>query len=97
MNIEEVDVAASLQRAGPYLGHVHLVDSNRQVPGRGHANMRSVLRALRDVGYQGHLSVEALPLPNPYSATEAAIQTIRKLMMELRIPTEKEGSAGSDG
>jgi len=35
MNIEEVDLAASLKAAGPILGHVHLADTNRQAPGHG--------------------------------------------------------------
>ena len=36
MNIEEVDLAASLKAARSVLGHVHLADTNRQAPGHGH-------------------------------------------------------------
>jgi sugar phosphate isomerase/epimerase len=36
MNIEEDDLAASIRRAAPYLGHVQLGDSNRLQPGAGH-------------------------------------------------------------
>ena len=36
MNIEEASITESLKKAGRNLGYVHLVDSNRQVPGHGH-------------------------------------------------------------
>ncbi len=50
-NIEETDIPASLRRAGEILGHVHLVDSNREVPGHGHLDVRGVLRELVEMNY----------------------------------------------
>lgn len=83
MNIEEVDVVASLRQIGPNLGHVHLVDSNRRAPGHGHLDVRGVLKALRDTSYQGYLSFEVLPLPNSRQATEDAIRTVRGVLSGL--------------
>jgi len=83
MNIEEADILASLRRAAPHLGHVHLVDSNRQVPGYGHVDTRGVLRVLHEVGYQGYLAFEALPLPNPRQAAEDAARTVKGLLAGL--------------
>jgi sugar phosphate isomerase/epimerase len=83
MNIEEVDIAASLRRAGPNLGHVHLVDSNRRAPGHGHLDVRGVLQALRDINYPGYLSFEVLPLPSPRQATEDAIRNVRDILLDL--------------
>jgi sugar phosphate isomerase/epimerase len=83
MNIEEVDIAASLRRAGPSLGHVHLVDSNRQAPGHGHLDVRSALQALSDVGYPDYVSFEVLPLPDPLQAAGDAIRTVRGMMQDL--------------
>jgi sugar phosphate isomerase/epimerase len=74
MNIEEIDVAASLRQAGPRVGHVHFVDSNRRPVGNGHLVMRPIIDALREIGYAGCLSAEALPWPNPDGA---AVQTIK--------------------
>jgi sugar phosphate isomerase/epimerase len=51
MNIEEVDLEAGLAAAGARLGHVHLADTNRQAPGRGHLNVGSILRTLDRLGY----------------------------------------------
>jgi sugar phosphate isomerase/epimerase len=77
MNIEEVDMAASLRRAGARLGHIHLVDSNRQAPGHGHCDLSGLVQTLCDVGYQGHLSFEVVPLPSPQQAAEDSICTVR--------------------
>lgn len=77
MNIEEVDLAASLQAAGASLGHVHLADSNRRAPGHGHLSFRPVLEALARIGYQGWLSFEVLPLPDPARAVRDGMATVR--------------------
>lgn len=79
MNIEETDLAAALREAAPLLAHVHLADSNRQAPGRGHLDLRSVLRALEQIGYRGLLSFEVLPIPDARSAARQGIETVRVL------------------
>ncbi|MGB9606891.1 MAG: TIM barrel protein, partial [Bryobacteraceae bacterium] len=53
MNIEESDMAAALAAVAPRLGHVHLADSNRQAPGRGHLDFGPVLAMLARLGYRG--------------------------------------------
>ncbi len=83
MNIEEADMAASVRKAGASIGHVHLVDSNRQAPGHGHLDMLSVLQALQDVQYQGYLSLECLPLPDSRQAAEDGIRTLKPLLARL--------------
>ncbi len=83
MNIEEVDPAASLRRHAAVLGHVHLVDSNREVPGHGHVDMKAILQALLAVGYQGYLCFEVLPLPDPRQAASDGIQTVREILASL--------------
>lgn len=80
MNIEEVDLAASIRRAGNSLGYVHLVDSNRCGPGQGHLPFGEVLDALMDIGYDGYLSLECLPKPDAESAIKDALKYIRKLL-----------------
>jgi sugar phosphate isomerase/epimerase len=83
MNIEEVDIAASFRQAGENLGHVHLVDSNRQAPGHGHLDIRSVLKTLQEMNYQGYVAFETLPLPNPRQAAEDAIRTTKTVLSGL--------------
>ncbi len=83
MNIEEVNIAASIRRAGSSLGYIHLVDSNRCGPGQGHLPFREVLNALIDVGYDGYLSFECLPKPDADSALKSALSYVKKLLTEL--------------
>ena len=47
MNIEEAVIPASLRAVAPHLGHVHLADSQRWLPGHGHTDFVSAFRALR--------------------------------------------------
>jgi sugar phosphate isomerase/epimerase len=77
MNIEERDIAAALRGAGRWVGHVHFADSNRQAMGFGHTDPVPVLAALREIGYQGYLSAEILPLPDPLTAARQTIESIR--------------------
>lgn len=79
MNIEEADIAASLRRAGPRLGHVHVADSNRHAPGAGHIDFGAIAAALREIGYAGAVAVECLPLPTPRDAASQALATLESL------------------
>ncbi len=78
MNIEEADPAGALRAAGPAVGHVHFVDSNRHPAGLGHTDFAPIAEVLRDIGYAGYLSAEALPHPDSDAAAEQTITTFRK-------------------
>jgi len=79
MNIEEQDIAASLRRAGKSLGHVHLADSNRRAAGGGHTDFAPVARALREIGYDGFVSAEAMAGPGgPEEAAKMTMAAFRK-------------------
>jgi D-psicose/D-tagatose/L-ribulose 3-epimerase len=69
MNIEEDDVVDSVRAHAAQIAHVHLADSNRREPGRGHTDFAGVLAALDETGYVGALTMEFLPATaNPYLA-----------------------------
>jgi RpiB/LacA/LacB family sugar-phosphate isomerase len=68
MNIEEPDLLVSLCQAGDRLGYVHIADSNRRAPGQGHTDFRSVFQTLKQLGFQGPISAEMLPLPDDITA-----------------------------
>jgi sugar phosphate isomerase/epimerase len=61
MNIEEESIEGAFRQAGKDLNHVHLADSNRAAPGKGHIDFLPIFQALKDIDYQGHLSFELLP------------------------------------
>ena len=58
MNIEEANLLESLRQHAPWLAHVHVSDSNRFEPGRGHVDFRATLKTLREIDYNGDLALE---------------------------------------
>ena len=58
-NIEEKDPAAAIRAAGPYLGHFHTCENDRGTPGTGHVPWKQVFDALREVNYDGWLTLES--------------------------------------
>ena len=79
MNIEESDVAVALRDAGPHIGHVHFVDSNRSAAGLGHTDFGPIAGALRAIDYGGYLSVEAFPRPDAETTAKTTMNTVRRL------------------
>ena len=76
-----------LKEAGEYL---HIADSNRAAPGRGHIDFEEIAQALKDIDYNGWISMELLPAAaNPFSGivqeefydqyTEESITYLKKL------------------
>ena len=80
MNIEEVNLADALRAAGKHIGHVHFADSNRKAAGMGHTDFAPVVKALRDIGYEGYLSAEVFPLSDSDAAAKQTIESFRKLV-----------------
>ena len=58
MHIEEADIAASLAANLPFVSHVHLADSNRDLPGCGHTDFAPAFRVLKQSGYSGAFALE---------------------------------------
>lgn len=58
MSIEEASVEAAIENARGFIGHVHLADSNRRLPGEGHTDFTSWFKSLRRIGYSQYLSLE---------------------------------------
>jgi D-psicose/D-tagatose/L-ribulose 3-epimerase len=71
-HIEEKNTAAAIRRAGGRIAHVHISENDRGVPGTGSVAWGPTFDALREVGYDGWLTVEAFGnfLPNLAAATK---------------------------
>lgn len=68
MNIEEADLGSAIRAAGDNLILFHAADSNRQAVGRGHTDFQDVMRALKDIGYDGSIIVECTAVgPDPFT------------------------------
>ena len=50
---------SALEIALPWLAHVHVNDANMHAPGEGDTDFLPIMRALKNVGYTGIMSIEA--------------------------------------
>jgi D-psicose/D-tagatose/L-ribulose 3-epimerase len=58
-NIEEKDIAAGYRTVGAQLKHVHTCENDRGIPGSGHVEWKQVFAALRELKYDGWLTIES--------------------------------------
>jgi D-psicose/D-tagatose/L-ribulose 3-epimerase len=58
-NIEEKDIAAGYRTVGAQLKHVHTCENDRGIPGSGHVEWKAVFAALRELKYDGWLTIES--------------------------------------
>jgi D-psicose/D-tagatose/L-ribulose 3-epimerase len=58
-NIEEKDIGQAFRSIGRHLKHVHTCENDRGIPGSGHVEWNSVFAALRDLKYDGWLTIES--------------------------------------
>ena len=63
MNIEEDNMGAAIRLAGDKLGHFHVGENNRRVPGKGVLPWAEIGRALRDINYRKNVVMEPFVLP----------------------------------
>jgi len=64
MSIEERDMPSSLEKASDLIVHIHLADSNRELPGYGHTNFKDAFTALKKIGYKKYMALEC-GIPGP--------------------------------
>lgn len=58
MNIEEDSMSGAILTAGDYLGHFHIGECNRKVPGKGRMPWEEMANALREIHYNGCIVME---------------------------------------
>ncbi len=58
LNIEEADLLEAIRAAGDRLVDFHVADSNRMAPGMGALDWGSIVTTLKEIGYDGALTVE---------------------------------------
>lgn len=83
MNIEEVDYRGVIFNSKKLLRHVHLGDSNRLSPGKGHFDFMTVLKALKEIGFKGYLSAEHLARPDLDVSAKETAEYMNKICKEL--------------
>ncbi len=77
MNQEEADTPTAFRAAGDRLFDVHVADNNRMACGQGDLDWALIIGTLKDMGYDGSITVEFVPSldrtpANPYKNAMAA-------------------------
>ena len=80
MNIEDRSIPAALAQYHEKIAYIHFADSNRLAPGQGHLPFSDIIATLRQVGYDGWISAEILPKPDPDTAAKQAIDYLRSFI-----------------
>ena len=79
MSIEEIDLAQSVLYCGELIKHVHLGDSNRLAPGKGHTDWKSCVAALKKIGYDRYANLEC----NLSGDLETELRRIKKFYSDI--------------
>lgn len=73
------ETPASLHPVGPLIAHAHIAEvAERTAPGVAGDDFRPFLRALREVGYAGDLSVECNWKTHPHAEAVAAVAELHR-------------------
>lgn len=77
MNIEEVDMGDALVAERDMIAYLHLADSQRLEPGKGHLDLESAFRGLVRMNYEGYASMECSLSGPAETALPAAVEYLR--------------------
>ena len=77
MNIEDDYIGQSFIRNKKWVKYIHFADSNRHAPGQGHQNWEEIFSALYTIGFDGWVSAEILPIPEPDIAARQAVDFLK--------------------
>lgn len=58
-NIEEKSQSEALKTIAPVLKHIHISENDRGTPGSGQVQWDDVFRTIKEIGYDGWLTIEA--------------------------------------
>lgn len=71
---------AIVRQSAEHLAHFHANDTNLQGPGMGDVDFRPIAAALKDIGYDGYVSVEAFDFsPGPEATATRSLKYLREV------------------
>jgi sugar phosphate isomerase/epimerase len=79
MCAEDRPPAETIRRHGSLIDHFHANDANRKGPGMGDTDFRPIAAALREVNYQGYVSIEVFDYkPDPETIAREGLRYLRE-------------------
>lgn len=85
MNIEEKNFSDSINKAKPFLKHIHFADNNRRMPGLGHINFNSILKTLNEIQYTNYIGLEPMIDRNYKKEITQGLNFLNKLCNKYKI------------
>jgi len=82
LSIEEKDIPKKIIEAGKDIKYVHLGDNNRLPPGSGNLNWREIIKAFKEIGYSGFMSLECALAGNPEIVLPDTAVFLKSLMIK---------------
>ncbi len=79
MDKTEKSIEDSLRTYRAYIGMIHMADSERKVPGKGKINIPKILQVLREIRYQGFLSMEMKQEPDTKSVAAMSARVLKDM------------------
>ncbi len=84
MTLEDESPYKAIEKAGKFIGYVHVAENNRLAPGMGMLDWERIICKLLISGYHGYLSIEAIPRPSYEEMLRVGIETLRKYIPKAR-------------
>ena len=92
MNIEEDNLREAIVKAGKWLAHFHVGETNRRPPGRGRIPWPEVIAALHEIEFQGPIVIEPFITPDGDALREMPVY--RDLLGDAKLDEEASRSLG---
>lgn len=80
MFISDRDMVKSIEEAAGMFTYVHAADSNRLYPGNCKLDFQRFIRALKETGYDGWVSVEVFQRPDQDTALSKSYKFLRRIL-----------------
>jgi len=79
-SLEEASFTEPILHAGKRIAAVHVSDCNRKIPGKGHIDFPPIFDALKKVGYDSYVTLEAILDRDPRNDLVKARKYLEKLI-----------------
>jgi sugar phosphate isomerase/epimerase len=86
------DYVGAIQRLGRRIRHIHFSDSDQvtselhYAPGKGKMDLPAVLKAFKDIGYDGTLTLDLYGNPTPVYSSRQCASEVNRACQFLQVP-----------
>lgn len=81
MSSEDRNMGEIIREGAPYLTHFHANDASGRAPGFGDTDFRPIMKVLKEINYQGFVSVEIFDVfPSPEICAIKSLEYLKEVM-----------------